>query len=94
MRTHTGKKQRDVCHKEFSAQAIRVKAILVENTTFDNNVVNFILNVTKFGMLIDIIDVDKSYDFGCYGNHFSVYYEFLIYQNVCIYKMAWFSINS
>ena len=41
----------------------------MENTTFDNNVVNFRLNVTKFGMLIDIVESDKSRDVGCYGNH-------------------------
>ena len=45
--------------------------MLVENKTFDNNVVNFSLNVTKFGMLIDIVDIDKTHYFGSYGNHFS-----------------------
>ena len=44
--------------------------MLVENATFYNNVVNFSLNVTKFGMLIDIVEVDKSRDFCCFGNHF------------------------
>ena len=44
--------------------------MLVENTTCDNNVVNFRLNLTKFGMWLDIVDIDKSHDFGCYGNHF------------------------
>ena len=42
----------------------------MKNTTFDNNVVNVSLNVTKFGMLIDNIEIDMSCDFGCYGNHF------------------------
>ena len=40
----------------------------MENTTFDNNFVNFSLNVTKFGMSIDIVETDKARDFGCYGN--------------------------
>ena len=44
--------------------------MLVENTTFYNNVVNFSLNVTKFGMLIDIVEIDKSRDLSCYGDHF------------------------
>ena len=44
--------------------------ILVKNTSFDNNFVNFRLNVTKFGMLIDNIGIDMSHDFGYYGNHF------------------------
>ena len=37
---------------------------------FDNNVVNCSLNVATFGMLIDIVDIEKSHDFSCYGNHF------------------------
>ena len=45
--------------------------MLVENTTFDNKFVRFSLNVAKFHMLIDIVEIDKSHDFGCYGNHFS-----------------------
>ena len=48
-----------------------------ENTTFDNNFVNFSLNVTKCGLLIDIVDIDKSHDFGCYGNHPAVL------RNIC-----------
>ena len=44
--------------------------ILVKNTTFDNNFVNVMLNVTKFGMLIDNISIDMPHDFGCYGNNF------------------------
>ena len=36
--------------------------MLVENT-FYNNCVNFGLNVTKFGMLINIVDIDKSMSF-------------------------------
>ena len=44
--------------------------MLVVNTTFDNNFVSFSLNVTKFGIFIDIVEVGKSHDFGCYGNHF------------------------
>ena len=40
------------------------------NTTFDNNFVNFSPNVTKFGMLIDIVDIDMSHDFGGYGYNF------------------------
>ena len=45
----------------------------MENTfdnKFDNKVVNINLNVTKFGMLIDTVEMEKSRDFGCYGNHF------------------------
>ena len=44
--------------------------VLVENTTFYSNFVNFSLNVTKFGMLIDNIEIGMSHDLGCYGNHF------------------------
>ena len=44
--------------------------MLVENKSFDNSCVSFSLNVTKFGMMIDIVDIDKSRDFGCYGNNF------------------------
>ena len=44
--------------------------MLVENTTFYNTFVNFSLNVTKFGMVIDIVEIDNSLDFCCYGNHF------------------------
>ena len=60
---------------------------------FGNNFVNFSCNVTKFGMLIDNIEVDMSYDFGCDGNILAGNYEFLIYQNVCIYKLGWCSIK-
>ena len=42
----------------------------MNNTTFDNNFINVSLNVTKFGMLIDNIEIDMSRDFGCYENHF------------------------
>ena len=42
--------------------------MLEENTTFYNNVVNFSLNVTTFGMVIDIVEMDKSHDCCCYGN--------------------------
>ena len=45
-----------------------VETILVG--TFGNNFVNFILNITKFGMLINIVEIDKSHDIGCYVNHF------------------------
>ena len=44
--------------------------MLAENTMFYNNVVNFSLNVAKCGILIDIVEIDKSYDFCWYGNHF------------------------
>ena len=47
------------------------------------------MNLTKFGMLIDNIEIDMSHDLGCYGN-----YEFLSYQNVCIYKLSWRSVNT
>ena len=68
--------------------------MLVESTTFYNNFVNFSPNVTKFDMLIDIGEIDKSHDLCCYGNHFAGNYEFRSYQNMCIYKMAWHSINT
>ena len=42
------------------------------NITFDNNFVNFSLTVTKFGMMIDNIEIDMTHDLGCYGNHFGV----------------------
>ena len=48
------------------------QCILVEKNTFDNNVVSFSLNITKFDMLIDIVAIDKSWDFGCYGNNFGM----------------------
>ena len=44
--------------------------ILLKYTTFDNRFVNFSLNITKFGMLIDNIEIDMSRDLGCYGVHF------------------------
>ena len=44
--------------------------MLVENKTLDNTFVNFSLNVTKCGIVIDIVEIDKSHDFGCYENHF------------------------
>ena len=44
--------------------------ILVKSTTFDNNFINLKLNVTKFGLLIDDIEVDMSCDVCCYGYHF------------------------
>ena len=44
--------------------------MLAKNTTCDNKLGNFRQNLTKFGMWLDIVEVDKSRDFGCYGNHF------------------------
>ena len=44
----------------------------MKNTTFDNTFLNYRPNVTKFGMLIDIVDIHRSHDdFGCYGYNFS-----------------------
>ena len=37
--------------------------MLLENTTVDNNVVTFSVNITTFGIVVDIVEVDKSYDF-------------------------------
>ena len=37
---------------------------------FDNNFGNFSLNVTRFNVLIDHMDIDMSHEFGCYGYHF------------------------
>ena len=56
--------------------------MLMENTTFYNTFVNFSLNVTKFGILIDIVETDMVFvamETILMGN-----YEFLNYQNVCI----------
>ena len=36
--------------------------MLVENTAFYNNIVSFSLNVSKVGMLIDIVEINKSRD--------------------------------
>ena len=41
-----------------------------EKYNFDNSSIKFSLNVTKFGMLIDNIEIEMSHDLGCYGNHF------------------------
>ena len=49
---------------------VNFSAFFRENTTFDNNFVNCGLNVTIFGMWIANTEMDMSYDFGCYGNHF------------------------
>ena len=68
--------------------------MLVENTTFDNTVVNFIFNVTKFGMPIDIITSDGSHELVGMETILAGNYGFLSYQNVCIYKMACRSINT
>ena len=43
---------------------------LAKITTFDSNFVNFSLNITKCGVLVDNMDIDTSHDFGCNGNHF------------------------
>ena len=43
--------------------------MLVTNTTYDN-FINVSLNVTKFAMLIDNLEIDMSRDFGGYGNDF------------------------
>ena len=40
-----------------------------EKYMFDNNFFNFSLNINKFGMLIDNMEIDMSHDFGCYGNY-------------------------
>ena len=66
----------------------------MENITFVNNFVNSSLNISKFCMSINIVDIEKAHKFGCYGNILVGYYEFLSYQNVCIYKMAWHSVNT
>ena len=34
----------------------------MKNTTFDNNLITVSLNVTKFGMLFDNIEIDMSRD--------------------------------
>ena len=68
--------------------------ILVKNTTFYSNFVNFSLNVTKFGMLIPNIEIDMSHELGCYETHLAGNYEFLSYRHVRIYKLGWCSINT
>ena len=66
----------DVVHQylprtlSYTGELRQFQCILVENTTVDNNFVHFSLNVTKFGMLIDMVEIDKSHDFGCYGHYF------------------------
>ena len=48
-------------------------------------------------MLIDIVEIDNSHDFGCniyMDTNLAGNYEFLSYQNVCIYKRAWCNINT
>ena len=49
----------------------RVKAILLyfSGTMFNNNFVTFSRHVTKFSVLIDIVNVDKSHDLGYYRNN-------------------------
>ena len=62
----------------------------MKNTTFDNNFANFSLNVIKFGMLIDNIESGMSHDFALIAMEtiLAANYEFLHYQNVCIYKLG------
>ena len=66
----------------------------MQNTTFDNSVGNFSPNVTRFGMLIDIVDIDKSHVSIVMKTILARNYEFLSYQNMCIYKIAWHSVNA
>ena len=68
--------------------------MFVENTTLDNNVVNFSLNVTKFGMLISILKMTIYMILVAMESILTGNYEFLSYQNVHIYKMAWRSVNT
>ena len=42
----------------------------MENTTFGNTFAHFSLTITTFCILIDIVELDKLYGFGCYGNRF------------------------
>ena len=59
--------------------------MLVANTTFENTFVDFCLNITTFGVLIDIVGIDKSRDFGCYGHHLAGNYEFPSYTKMCVF---------
>ena len=69
----------DTC--EFSVFTV----LLVENTTFDKGFVNFRLNVTTFGMSIDIVAIDKSHDFlVAMDTTLARNYEFLNYQ-MCVF---------
>ena len=73
-----------------------MSVFFVENT-FDNDFVNFSLNVTTCGMFIDIVEIDKKKSHVILVAMETILdrnYEFLSYQNVCILKMAWRSINS
>ena len=58
------------CTSRYTGELMQCQCILVENTTFDNNFVNFSLNVAKFGVLINIYLIDKLRDFGWYGDNF------------------------
>ena len=64
-----------------------IRAILLyfnlKNTTFDYHFINFSLNVIKFGMLIDNVEIDKSHDFGCYETILVRNYEFL--TKMCVF---------
>ena len=66
----------------------------MKNTTFDNNFIHFSLNVTKFDMSIHNIELYMSHAFFAMETILAGNYEFLSYQNVCIYKVSWISINT
>ena len=56
----------------------------MKSTNFDNNFVNVWLNVTKFGILIDNIEIDMSHDFDYYGVHFGGKLR-IPYLQKCVY---------
>ena len=66
----------------------------MKNTTFDNNFIHFSFDVTNFGMLIHNIDLYISHAFFAMETILAGNYEFLNYQNVCIDKVSWISINT
>ena len=68
------------------------QCILVE-TIFYNNVVTFGLNVTKFVFWLTLLKLTSLLIFVAMETILAGNYEFLIYQNICIYKMAWRSMN-
>ena len=67
--------------------------MLLENITFYNNIVNFSLNVTKFGMSIDIIDIDKAHDVLLLWKPFWREIMNALVTKICVF-IKWFSSNN
>ena len=75
--------------KHRSVKAMKIKMLIII-------FVYFSLNVTKYGILIDIVDIDRSNDLCCYGYNFGgrEIMISIVTKNVCIYKLGWCSINT